>query len=48
VYDEVRNRPVSLISRVHRAPAQMTGQIGVVPLPNASYAMRPEKQIKAA
>jgi len=48
VYDEVRNRPLSLISRVHRAPAQMASPIGVVPLPNGSYVVRTEKEIKAA
>jgi len=48
VYDEVRNRPLSLISRVHRTPAQMASPIGVVPLSNGTYAARPEKEIKAA
>lgn len=48
VYDEVRNRPLSLISQVHRAPMQMTGPIGVVALANGTYPVRPEKGIKAA
>jgi polyisoprenyl-phosphate glycosyltransferase len=48
VYDEVRNRPLSLISSVHRAPVQMATPMGVVPLPNGNYAVRPEKEIKAA
>jgi len=33
VYDEVRNRPLSLISRVHRTPAQ----VGMIALPNGSF-----------
>lgn len=49
VYDEVRNRPLSLVSRVHRAPAQLASPIGVVPLPNGTYPVRSEKKgIKAA
>jgi len=49
VYDEVRNRPLSLVSRVHRAPAQLAGPIGVVPLPNGNYPVRSEKKgIRAA
>lgn len=48
VYDEVRNRPLSLISRVHRAPVQMSSPLGVVPLANGTYPVRSEKGIKAA
>lgn len=48
VYDEVRNRPLSLISRVHRTPVQMASPMGVVPLSNGTYGVRPEKEIKAA
>jgi polyisoprenyl-phosphate glycosyltransferase len=49
VYDEVRNRPLSLVSRVHRAPAQLASPIGVVPLPNGNYPVRSEKKgIRAA
>ena len=33
VYDEVRNRPLSLISRVHRTQAQ----VGMVALPNGTF-----------
>jgi dolichol-phosphate mannosyltransferase len=33
VYDEVRNRPLSLISRVHRTASQ----VGMVALPNGSF-----------
>jgi polyisoprenyl-phosphate glycosyltransferase len=33
VYDEVRNRPLSLISRVHRTPAQ----VGMMAVPNGAY-----------
>lgn len=48
VYDEVRNRPLSLISHVHRAPVQMSSPLGVVPLANGTYPVRSEKGIKAA
>ena len=49
VYDEVRDRPLSLISTVHRTPAQMTTQIGMIAVPNTSFAVRtnepfPEKE----
>lgn len=30
VYDEVRSRPLSIISTVHRSPAAMTSQLGIV------------------
>jgi dolichol-phosphate mannosyltransferase len=30
VYDEVRNRPLSIINRVHRAPAVLTPQVGMI------------------
>jgi dolichol-phosphate mannosyltransferase len=46
VYDEVRNRPLSLISRVHRTASQ----VGMVALPNGSFvSTRPtEKGINKA
>lgn len=49
VYDEVRNRPLSLVSQVHRSPAQLATPLGVVSLPNGNYPVRPEsKEIRAA
>jgi dolichol-phosphate mannosyltransferase len=30
VYDEVRSRPLSIISEVHRSPAAMPSQLGIV------------------
>jgi dolichol-phosphate mannosyltransferase len=30
VYDEVRNRPLSIINRVHRAPAALSTQVGMI------------------
>lgn len=48
VYDEVRNRPLSLVSRVHRTPVQMASPMGVVALANGTYPVRQEKEIKAA
>ncbi|MFP5205460.1 MAG: glycosyltransferase family 2 protein [Acidobacteriota bacterium] len=55
VYDEVRDRPLSLISRVHRSPVSASAQIGMVAVPSASFGMRapevfaePEKVTKAA
>lgn len=49
VYDEVRNRPLSLVSRVHRAPAQLASPLGVVPLANGTYPVRSDqKGIRAA
>ena len=55
VYDEVRDRPLSLISRVHRSPVSVSAQIGMVAVPSASFGMRapevfaePEKVTKAA
>ncbi len=48
VYDEVRNRPLSLITHVHRAPVQMASPLSVVARPNGTYPVRSEKGIKAA
>jgi dolichol-phosphate mannosyltransferase len=30
VYDEVRSRPLSIISTVHRSPAMIAPQLGIV------------------
>lgn len=50
VYDEVRNRPLSLISQVHRAPVQMANSLGLVTLGdgNGSLSVRAEQETKAA
>ena len=41
VYDEVRNRPLSLISRVHRAQVMIPGQVGMIAMPGG-YGAQPE------
>jgi dolichol-phosphate mannosyltransferase len=55
VYDEVRDRPLSLISRVHRSPVSLAAQIGMVAVPSSAFGIRtqeafpePEKVTKAA
>lgn len=47
VYDEVRNRPLSLISRVHRSPVQMAVPLGMVSLAN-SFAVHGDQDISKA
>jgi glycosyltransferase involved in cell wall biosynthesis len=42
VYDEVRDRPLSLISHVHRSEAQVATQPGTVAIPGGSFAVRPD------
>ncbi len=37
VYDEVRSRPLSIISTVHRSPAMMPAQVGMIALQNGTY-----------
>lgn len=37
VYDEVRSRPLSLISRVHRFPAMLAPQVGMIGVQAESY-----------
>jgi polyisoprenyl-phosphate glycosyltransferase len=44
VYDEVRNRPLALVSHVHRAPAQLGSSIGMVALANGTYLTRSDKK----
>jgi dolichol-phosphate mannosyltransferase len=39
VYDEVRNRPVSLISQVHRAQVQIPSQVGMLAVQNGGFAI---------
>lgn len=42
VYDEVRNRPLSLISRVHRAQAIVSSQPGLVAVSTNAYGVQTE------
>jgi polyisoprenyl-phosphate glycosyltransferase len=42
VFDQVRARPLALISQVHRAPAEMAAQLGAISIQNGSYAVQPE------
>ncbi len=42
IFDQVRARPLSLISQVYRAPAEMAAQSGVISLQNGSYAVQSE------
>ena len=42
VYDEVRDRPISIISQVHRPQTQITTQPGAISLENGSYAVQPD------
>ena len=40
VYDEVRSRPLSIISRVHRAPAMIAAQVGMIAVQGDGYQNR--------
>jgi dolichol-phosphate mannosyltransferase len=40
VYDEVRNRPLSIINRVHRTQPAMTPQVGMIAVPGDNYQNR--------
>jgi dolichol-phosphate mannosyltransferase len=40
VYDEVRSRPLSIVSRVHRAPAMMAPQVGMIAVQGDGYQNR--------
>jgi len=42
VYDEVRDRPLSLISQVHRSQVQLVTQPGTISIPNGSFAGHPD------
>ncbi|HVN92126.1 MAG TPA: glycosyltransferase family 2 protein [Terracidiphilus sp.] len=42
IFDQVRGRPLSLISQVYRAPAELAAQAGVRSLQNGSYAVQSE------
>jgi polyisoprenyl-phosphate glycosyltransferase len=42
VYDEVRDRPLSLISQVHRAHVQIAAQAGMMAVPNGAFALQPD------
>jgi hypothetical protein len=37
VYDEVRSRPLSLISKVHRFPAALSSSVGMIGVQNENY-----------
>jgi polyisoprenyl-phosphate glycosyltransferase len=42
VYDEVRNRPLSLISQVHRSQVEIATQVGMIAVQNGSFAIQTE------
>jgi glycosyltransferase involved in cell wall biosynthesis len=42
VFDQVRPRPLSLISQVHRAPADVAVESGAISIQNGSYVVQPE------
>jgi dolichol-phosphate mannosyltransferase len=42
IFDQVRARPLSIISQVHRAPAELTAQTGAISIHNGSYAVQTE------
>jgi dolichol-phosphate mannosyltransferase len=42
VFDQVRVRPLSLISQVHRTPAELAAQSGAISIQNGSFAVQPE------
>jgi len=42
VFDQVRVRPLSLISQVHRSPEEVAAQSGAISIQNGSYAVQPE------
>ena len=42
IYDEVRNRPLSLISHVHRPQVQVAAQSGTISIQNGSLAVQPD------
>lgn len=48
VYDEVRNRPLSLISNIHRAPANISTQVGMIPMQVANSAVHAADEITEA
>jgi polyisoprenyl-phosphate glycosyltransferase len=42
VFDQVRVRPLSLISQVHRTPAEVAIEAGAISIQNGSYVVQPE------
>ncbi|HEY1806417.1 MAG TPA: glycosyltransferase family 2 protein [Terracidiphilus sp.] len=42
IFDQVRDRPLSLISHVHRASAELAAQPGAISIQNGSYVVQPE------
>jgi len=41
IYDEVRNRPLSLISQVHRSQVEIGTQVGMIAVSNGSFVIPP-------
>jgi dolichol-phosphate mannosyltransferase len=41
IYDEVRNRPLSLISEVHRSQVEIGAQVGMIAVSNGSFVIPP-------
>jgi len=48
VYDEVRARPVSLISEVHRPEIALATQVGYIAVQNGSYAVPIQMQSQSS
>jgi dolichol-phosphate mannosyltransferase len=48
VYDEVRNRPLSLISQVHRSSVMVPSQVGLKAVQTAAYGVQTEAFALAA
>jgi dolichol-phosphate mannosyltransferase len=42
VYDEVRDRPLSLISQIHRSQALVATQPGTISIQDGSFAAHPD------
>jgi hypothetical protein len=42
IYDEVRDRPLSIVSQVHRPHVQYATQSNSISLENGSYAVEPD------
>jgi dolichol-phosphate mannosyltransferase len=48
VYDEVRNRPLSLISQVHRSSVMVASQVGIKAVQTSAYGIQTEAFALAA
>jgi dolichol-phosphate mannosyltransferase len=42
VFDQVRDRPLALISQVHRSPVEVAAQPVAISIQNGSYALQPD------